>query len=157
LSLSKKSNIISPVLQGWYPEDYVAHLKQYKSVGVDTSQLFGVGTVCSRNGKPEITRDIFKSILKEEPNLKLHGFGIKTDSLIATQDLLYSADSMAWSSAGRFKKLCNSACPNKNCANCLEFALLWRKNNLYRLKKEKHIVGKVDRIIGEIKNQMEMF
>lgn len=135
LSLSKKSDVIRPVLQGWETEDYVKHLREYKKTGVNMNQIFGVGTVCSRNGKPEIIRDILKAILSEEPHIKLHGFGIKTVSAVANQDLLYSSDSMAWSFSGRrMEKLCYNNCPVKNCANCMEFALLWRKNMLYQMK-----------------------
>ena len=134
LTLSTFSNRIRPVLQGWNPEDYVKHLQTYKKAGVSIHQLFGVGTLCSRNGKPEIIRNILKAIISEQPKIKLHGFGIKTVSLIANQDLFWSADSMAWSIAGRLKPLGCKGCPVKSCANCLEYALLWRKKNLYLMK-----------------------
>ncbi len=123
LSMSSFTDKIRPVLQGWKYTDYMDHVKMY--------QLFGVGTVCVRNGSPEITNEIFKSILSEQPRIKLHGFGIKTDSLKYSKDLLWSADSMAWSIHGRYEKYCLN-CNTKNCANCLEFALMWRKSILQR-------------------------
>jgi len=136
LSMASFSKKIRPVLQGWDAKDYVNHLRAYKRAGVDIHQLFGVGTVCSRNGDSEIIRKILSEIITEEPKLKLHGFGVKSESMAANQDLLWSADSMAWSVTGRMDKLCGMVCPTKNCANCLEFALLWRKKNLYLLAKE---------------------
>jgi len=134
LTLSTFTDRIRPVLQGWWPQDYVRHLRDYKKAGVNIHQLFGVGTVCSRNGSPEETRAIFSAILAEESRLKLHGFGVKTESLVASQDLLWSADSMAWSTRGRHTKYCGN-CPTKSCANCMEFALLWRKKVLHDIKK----------------------
>ncbi|GAG81407.1 unnamed protein product, partial [marine sediment metagenome] len=107
LSLSRKSSSIRPVLQGWNKSDYVYHLQKYKKAGVNTNQLFGVGTICSRNGNPTAIREILKGILYEEPKLRLHGFGVKTDSLVACQDLLERADSMAWCyTAWKMEKLC---------------------------------------------------
>jgi hypothetical protein len=43
------------------------------------------------------------AIKAERPDLRLHGFGVKTTSLRvqAIRDLLWSADSMAWSFSAR--------------------------------------------------------
>ena len=90
------------------------------------TQLFGVGTVCSRNGNPGAVFDIMLGIKLAAPEIQLHGFGVKTWALAACSELLFSADSMAWSSRGRRAKLC-PWCVKGSCANCLEFALLWRK------------------------------
>lgn len=129
LRLVEKDDRIRPVLQGWAVEDYCRHIHLYRKYGVDTSQVFGVGTVCSRNGDPSAVFDIMLGIKIEAPEIKLHGFGVKTGALSLCENVLYSADSMAWSSRGRHDKLCNW-CKKKSCANCLEYALLWRKKIL---------------------------
>ena len=43
------------------------------------------------------------AIKRERPDLRLHGFGVKTTALASSvvRDCLYSADSMAWSYAAR--------------------------------------------------------
>ncbi len=43
------------------------------------------------------------AIHQERPDLRMHGFGVKTTALLepAVRHLLYSADSMAWSYAAR--------------------------------------------------------
>jgi len=63
----------------------------------------GVGSVCKRNGNRYAVVAVLSAIKAIRPDLRLHGFGLKTttlaDSLVDT--LLYSADSMAWSFAAR--------------------------------------------------------
>ena len=46
---------------------------------------------------------VLEAIKHERPDLRLHGFGIKTTALRRqlVRDLLFSADSMAWSYAAR--------------------------------------------------------
>jgi hypothetical protein len=63
----------------------------------------GVGSVCKRNGDPAAIEAVLSAIKAERPDLRLHGFGVKTTSLKVSQirDMLYSADSMAWSFAAR--------------------------------------------------------
>lgn len=129
LSLRGKDDRIRPVLQGWTPDDYCRHLEMYSKAGAPMDQLFGVGTVCSRNGDPRAIVEIMMGLKLMEPRIQLHGFGVKTKSLAEAKGLLASADSMAWSSRGRRAKLC-AWCGKKSCANCLEFALLWRKKVL---------------------------
>ena len=133
LSLSAKSDKMRPVLQGWYLEDYLRHLDMYANSKVDMSQLFGVGTVCSRNGNPRVILDLLSGIKRRVPEIQLHGFGVKTQALAMCAPLLYSADSMAWSFTGRMSKICDW-CNKANCANCLEFALLWRRKILHQVE-----------------------
>lgn len=132
LSLSEKSNLIRPVLQGWSSADFINHVQMYKKAGVDMGQLFGVGSVCSRNGHDLAIKNILRAIRKTEPGIRLHGFGLKTTALHNGNvvSMLESADSMAWSSRGRRTKLCTWGCPSRSCGNCLEFALLWRRKVL---------------------------
>lgn len=136
LSMDKQSNFVQPVLQGWTPKQYADHVKMYQKAGVDMGKLFGVGTVCSRNNNAPVIHEILQCIQDACPNIRLHGFGLKTTAFMDWHivSMLESADSMAWSLKGRYDKLC-SWCPNKACQNCLEYALLWRKKVLYEIKK----------------------
>jgi hypothetical protein len=136
LSLSAQDSRIAPVLQGWGPSDYVRHVRMYEDAGVALDQLFGLGTVCSRNGSIESIQWILTNIKAVAPEIKLHGFGVKTTALSALHHVLDSADSMAWSSRGRRDKLC-AWCGKRSCAHCLEYALLWRRKVLDQLSNEK--------------------
>ena len=93
---------IMPVLQGYAPEEYVSHLRQYGS-RLTRGAWVGVGSVCKRNRDPRSIERVLLAIHNERPDLRLHGFGIKLTSLASglVRSLLYSADSMAWSFAAR--------------------------------------------------------
>ena len=95
---------IMPVLQGYAPEDYVDHVRQYGCL-LEPGMWVGVGSVCKRNARPLSARAVFEAIHAERPDLKLHGFGIKITALHdeRVRELLYSADSMAWSYAARYE------------------------------------------------------
>ena len=59
--------------------------------------------MCKRNGDPyQIARVLF-AIKDKRPDLRLHGFGVKTTALSnqVICSLLETADSMAWSFAAR--------------------------------------------------------
>jgi len=93
---------VLPVLQGFRPDDYRAHLAAYGDRLVSSAWV-GVGSVCKRNGSPEQILSILTAIKAERPDLRLHGFGVKHTSLChpGIRSMLYSADSMAWSFAAR--------------------------------------------------------
>jgi hypothetical protein len=93
---------IMPVLQGYEPQEYVNHLKMYGSLLKENMRV-GVGSVCKRNSKPQQIAKVLETIKNERPDLRLHGFGLKTTALLDNyvESLLYSADSMAWSYAAR--------------------------------------------------------
>lgn len=93
---------IMPVLQGYAPEDYVSHIRQYGS-RLAHGAWVGVGSVCKRNGDPQAILNVLMAIKMERPDLRLHGFGLKTIALAngIIRALLHSADSMAWSFAAR--------------------------------------------------------
>lgn len=109
---------VMPVLQGYAPADYVSHIRQYdgrlprglpprkdkwgRTLSA-TGPWAGVGSVCKRNGDPASIEDVLLAIHRERPDLRLHGFGIKTTALgsALVRDLLWSADSMGWSYAAR--------------------------------------------------------
>lgn len=93
---------VMPVLQGFAPADYVRHLELYGD-RLGPGRYVGVGSVCKRNGDPAAVLEVLDAIHAVRPDLRLHGFGVKSTSLAcpAIVARLYSADSMAWSFAAR--------------------------------------------------------
>jgi hypothetical protein len=91
-----------PVLQGFWPEEYVSHVRQYGN-RLTEGLWVGVGSVCKRNANLAEIEQVLMAVKAERPDLRLHGFGIKTTALASSivRDCLYSADSMAWSFAAR--------------------------------------------------------
>jgi hypothetical protein len=117
-----------PVLQGWEPRDYFAHVESYAREGVDLRRepLVGIGSVCRRQETREVVcliRDLAAH------GVKLHGFGFKVNGLTklaAEGGGLVSADSLAWSYQAR-KRPPLPGCMHKTCANCKKWALAWRE------------------------------
>lgn len=93
---------ILPVLQGYAPEDYVRHIEMYGD-RLKPGMWVGVGSVCKRNGDPRAIERVLFNIKQARPDLRLHGFGVKTTALSSAlvTELLHTADSMAWSFAAR--------------------------------------------------------
>jgi hypothetical protein len=93
---------ILPVLQGYAPDDYVRHIRQYGD-RLSQGMWVGVGSVCKRNGDPRAIAAVLLAIKRERPDLNLHGFGLKTTALSSplVTSMLETADSMAWSFAAR--------------------------------------------------------
>jgi hypothetical protein len=93
---------VMPVLQGYAREDYVRHLDAY-GARLGPGAWVGVGSICKRNTDPWEIAKILGGVKRLRPDLRLHGFGLKTTALKATsvRELLHSADSMAWSFAAR--------------------------------------------------------
>ena len=93
---------LMPVLQGYDPREYLHHLFMYGS-RLRKGSWVGVGSLCKRNRRPSAISDILILLKRHRPDLKLHGFGIKTTSLQdeLVSDSLWSCDSMAWSFAAR--------------------------------------------------------
>lgn len=89
---------LMPVLQGYHPREYVDHIRQY-GVRLGPGAWVGVGSVCKRNSDPAAIRAVLLAIKAVRPDLRLHGFGVKITALASptVRQLLYSADSMAWS------------------------------------------------------------
>jgi hypothetical protein len=89
---------VLPVLQGFEPADYLRHLAMYGD-RLAPDAWVGVGSVCKRNGNPGQVAAVLLAIKRERPDLRLHGFGVKTTSLAdpLVRSLLHTADSMAWS------------------------------------------------------------
>jgi hypothetical protein len=112
-----------PVLQGFTLDDYLVCLRLYERNGVNllSCPQVGLGSICRRQGTKEAV-EIIRHLAGIR--LKLHGFGFKKTGLEKCSKLLKSADSMAWSYAGRRKPL--AGCRHAgNCANCLAYALKW--------------------------------
>ena len=93
---------VLPVLQGFTPAEYVDHIRQY-GARLKFGAWVGVGSVCKRQGDPSAIVAVLQAVHAERPDLRLHGFGVKKTSLVhpGVRELLYSADSMAWSFAAR--------------------------------------------------------
>ena len=93
---------IMPVLQGYTPADYVAHLEAYGD-RLAPGAWVGVGSVCKRNGDARAIEAVLCAIKARRPDLRLHGFGLKTTALRSAlvRSCLDTADSMAWSFAAR--------------------------------------------------------
>lgn len=91
-----------PVLQGYAPEDYVRHVRDY-GPRLRPGMWVGVGSVCKRNGDPGAIESVLTAVHRAAPELRLHGFGLKSTALRSgiVRELLESADSMAWSYAAR--------------------------------------------------------
>lgn len=93
-----------PVIQGFAPEDYVRHIRDYGH-RLSESCWVGVGSVCKRNARPAEIAHVLSAIHRERPDLQLHGFGVKLTALMdpTVRALLATADSMAWSFAARIE------------------------------------------------------
>lgn len=93
---------IMPVLQGFTPAEYVEHLRMYGD-RLPHRAWVGVGSVCKRNGDVRAIEAVLLAIKSVRPDLRLHGFGLKTTALASglVRKLLWSADSMAWSFSAR--------------------------------------------------------
>jgi hypothetical protein len=102
-----------PVLQGYEPGDYVRHIIDYGRL-LPHGRWIGVGSVCKRNSDPSSIEDVLLAIHRARPDLRLHGFGLKKTALASgiVRQLLFSADSMAWSWSAR-KQGRNANCPEE--------------------------------------------
>lgn len=116
--------LVIPVLQGWALDDYLRCVDLYTDAGVDllAEPTVGVGSVCRRQRTKEIGT-IFTTLA--DTGLRLHGFGVKAQGLAAYAECLVSADSMAWSYAGRYTPTECGSTTHKNEANCSVYALRW--------------------------------
>lgn len=93
---------VMPVIQGYSLQSYLDHISQYGD-RLKPGMYVGVGSVCKRNGDVRQIEAILSAIKRRRPDLRLHGFGLKTTALSSgvVRDCLESADSMAWSFAAR--------------------------------------------------------
>ena len=108
------------------PEDYQRCWDMYGGAGVNLSAypLVGVGSVCRRQHTGEI-REVLEAVRDRDPEVPLHGFGVKVQGIRRYGDLLASADT-SWSvNARRNPRL--AGCTHSKCSNCLKWALRWRR------------------------------
>lgn len=93
---------IMPVLQGYAPKEYAAHVRAYGNRLAPCAWV-GVGSICKRNGDPSAIWRVLDAVKQARPDLRLHGFGLKQTALRSwlIRDMLETADSMAWSFAAR--------------------------------------------------------
>jgi len=96
---------VLPVLQGFQPSEYAHHVMMY-GPRLSQGQWVGVGSICKRNSDPTAILAVLKAIHAVRPDLRLHGFGLKVTALANAEirSHLHTADSMAWSYAGRMAK-----------------------------------------------------
>lgn len=127
-----------PVIQGWQVGDYLRCVDMYRSVGVNlaTEPVVGIGSVCRRQGTSGAV-DLLLTLAQE--GIKLHGFGLKLTALRQIGYLLASADSMAWSYAGRRQGTCMDK--KSKCANCLHYALSWRERVIRSMDYQQTHLG----------------
>lgn len=93
-----RSTYVMPVLQGYRAAEYLRHLRTYGRL-LPPGAWVGVGSVCKRNADVSVIRALLRAIRAARPDLRLHGFGLKTLALddAGIRGMLHSADSMAWS------------------------------------------------------------
>lgn len=138
-----------PVLQGWELGDYLEHVEGYARAGFDLLRepIIGVGTLCRRQATSE-AENIVQALRRLK--LRLHGFGLKILGLQQVGGLLDSADSMAWSFNARREQrpLCARTATHKNCANCLPYALEWRRDLLRKTRpsQARLVVSRVQQL-----------
>ncbi len=121
-----------PVLQGFVLEEYLGHEDMFRRAGVHLSRLnlVGIGSVCRRQHTEEAATIIRKVA---SLGISLHGFGLKEQALRKVARVVKSADSMSWSFVARRRPIRMEGHKHKTCANCLPFALSWRKQLLERI------------------------
>lgn len=102
LSRLVDSTYIMPVLQGYRAPEYLRHLAWYGPL-LRRGAWVGIGSVCKRNTDVASIRAVVGAIHRRRPDLRLHGFGLKTVALgdPEIRGMLHSADSMAWSFRAR--------------------------------------------------------
>ena len=76
--------------------DYMRCWDMFGEAGVDMRNYpsVGVGSVCRRQHTGEI-REVLEALRDRDPEVPLHGYGVKTQGLRIYGDLLASADSLA--------------------------------------------------------------
>ena len=111
-----------PVLQGYEPAEYAAHTRAL-SGELPEAAWVGVGSVCRRQGRPQQVARVLSAVLQVRPDLRLHGFGVKTtalqDASVALR--LHSVDSMAWSLAARRERYRQEPGSRNSLGACLEW------------------------------------
>lgn len=129
------SSHVIPVLQGWNLDDYLSHIEQYETAGIDLIEedTVGLGSVCRRQ-HTKSAESIIAYLSKL--GLAIHAFGFKLTGLKTTGHLLKSADSMAWSFDARNQPPI-AGHKHKQCQNCMEWALRWRRKAMLNIEQSQ--------------------
>lgn len=119
-----------PVIQGKYIDEYLRHAYDYVQCGYDlaTMPTVGVGSMCRRQ-RTEEGASIVRALAAEFPGIKMHIYGAKITGHKLFGDVAYSTDSASWSKDGRHAPPLPGH-THKNCANCLDYALKWRRERM---------------------------
>lgn len=114
---------VIPVLQGFTLTDYERCADLYERGGVNLAALptVGLGSVCRRENTDEIGEIVAAMSTR---GIRCHGFGCKGGAVRRYGGMLASADSMAWSLAGRRRGPCIHL--KSRCANHMHYAMAWR-------------------------------
>jgi hypothetical protein len=131
-----------PVLQGWTISDYLRHVEAYEARGFDlrTEPIVAVGSVCRRGSQSEVAR-ILRTL--SDLGLRLHAFGVKLSAVGEVGEIIVSSDSMAWSYRAR-RSPPMPGHRHRSCANCLDFALMWREMVLARTTRQMELFRRSD-------------
>lgn len=126
-----------PTLQGWELPDYLRCIDLYVAAGIylDKLPLVSVGSVCRRQGTAEAAA--IMAVLAQQ-GIRLHGFGFKQEGVERCAGHMVSSDSLAWSFGARRQRIRLPGHTHQNCANCLEYALLWRNRLIERIRRKEH-------------------
>jgi len=134
-----------PMLQGWTVSDYLDHVDQYKTAGVDLAAChrIGVGSIC-RRGPQRSVAAILGALAPL--GLRLHGFGVSLNALRLAGHHLVSADSQAWSAVARREHIRLPGCQHlsrpdpttgvrhpTDCRNCRRWALTYHQRVTHAL------------------------
>lgn len=131
------TNPFMPVLQGDQRDDYLRHWDMYDRAGINLGAYptVPVGTVCRRKETGEIG-DIVLALRLRDPDLPIHGFGVKKRSLRACGHWITSADSLAWSYSARRNEGLPECTAHKSCANCPRYALRWYRQLMAEVRRD---------------------
>jgi hypothetical protein len=125
---------IVPTIQGDVFEDYLRCADMFEAAGVDLASLPVVG-VGSLVGRPPAFIERVGAGLTARGLTTLHGFGVKGAGLDAAGHHMATADSNAWSYAGRRRPLADCTHTNPSCAHCTRYALLWWEASRVRVEQ----------------------
>jgi hypothetical protein len=126
-----RPGVFIPVLQAQSIWKYESCIDLYQRAGVDlwARPVVGVGTLCRRSSTIHVYVLLHQLA---RLGLRLHGFGVKSDGLVAAAPCLVSADSAAWSIRARFDPWAYG----RNGRNDLKTALAWSGILAARISRE---------------------
>lgn len=117
-----------PTLQGWAPDDYLAHSELYEAAGVRLADepLVGVGSIAPRQETP-LAALVVEHVHDDLGLRNLHAYGAKELGLRRWGWAVATADSMAWSITARREGVKVCAAGHADCRNCLVWAEQWAR------------------------------